>query len=54
MHDFAVNREGAHSARDQSLGPDLRARARDLAPVEILDSLLFGQLGTDLDEQFGL
>src|SRR5262249_24714536 len=50
MHDLAVDSERTHPARDQSLGPNLRPRAGDLAPVEILDSLLFGKLGTDFDE----
>src|SRR5258705_13433425 len=54
MHDFAVDSEGAHSPRDQSLSADLRAWAGDSAPVEILDPFLLCQLGTDLDEKFGL
>ncbi len=54
MNDFAVDVEGAHPPRDQSLGADLRARAGDFAPVEILDAFLLGQLGTDLDKQLGL
>ncbi len=54
MHDFAVDFKWPQSPRDQRFGANLRARAGDLAPVEILDAFLLGQLGTDLDEKFGL
>ena len=54
VDDFAVDSERPHPPRDQSLGADLRARAEDSAPVEILDAFLLSQLGTDLDEEFGL
>src|SRR4029434_8735632 len=54
VNDLAVDLERLHPARDQSLGANLRARARDFTPVEILDAFLLGQFGTDLDEQLGL
>src|SRR6266545_2723341 len=48
VNDFAVDFERLHTARDQSLGTDLRARAGNFAPVEVFDTFLLGQLGTDL------
>ena len=54
VDDFAVDLEGPHPARDQGLGADLRPRAGDIAPVEVFDASLLGQLGTDLDEKLWL
>src|SRR6266496_1706802 len=51
VNDFAVDFVWLHTARDQSLGTDLRARAGNFAPVEVFDTFLLGQLGTDLNEQ---
>src|SRR3974377_288767 len=50
MDDFPIDLKWLHSTCDQSLGPDLCARAGDFAPVEVLDAFLLGQLGTDLNE----
>ena len=54
MDHLAVDREGPQPPGDQRLGADLGAGRADAHPVEILDALVGGQLGRELDEQLRL